>query len=51
MDLSLQLIKAINWSVDNLKKTLHLNEMYTWACIIVRWHWSVDAFLTAVNWP
>ena len=44
MDLSLQSIKTNNWSAVNLKKTHHLNEMYTWACITVRWYWSVGSF-------
>ena len=29
MDLSLWSIKTNNWSADNLKKTRHLNELYT----------------------
>ena len=32
------------------KKKHHLIELYTWACDTVMWHWSVDTFLTAVNW-
>ena len=40
MDLSLQSIKTNKWSADNFKKTCHLNELYTWACDTVRWHWS-----------
>ena len=29
MDLSLWSIKTNNWSAENLKKTRHLNELYT----------------------
>ena len=31
-----------NWSPDNLKKTRHVNESYTWDHNIVMWHWSAD---------
>ena len=27
-----------------IKKTRHLNELYTWARNVVRWQWSVGAF-------
>ena len=36
IDRSQRSIETSNWSADSLnKKTLHLNEMYTWACITV----------------
>ena len=43
MDLILLSVKTNIWSADNFEKTLHLNELYTWACDTVRWHWSADA--------
>ena len=42
MDLSLRSIKTNNWSADNFKRTHQLNELYTWACNTVMWHWSVN---------
>ena len=54
MDLSLQSIKTIKWSADNFKKTCHPNELYTWACDTVRWHWSTgtlfDSCQLTITW-
>ena len=41
-DLNLRSIKTNNWSADNLKKTRHLNELYSWACNTAWWHWAAD---------
>ena len=44
-----------HWSVRSLQKKhlncIHLNELHTWVHDTVMWHWSVDTFLAAVNWP
>ena len=38
MDMSLRSIKTNNWPEDNLKKTRHLNKLYTGARDTVIWH-------------
>ena len=48
MDIGLDKLKK-KWSAEDLKKSFHLKEVYTWERDTVLWHWSVDTILESCH--